>query len=195
MTAYMLRMIVWREPLIVFLMLIVIGTRLMSRRKALRIRDALERSRWIGEGTWDMEKFAYPYEMTVPGCEKDTFLTTVIHKLGWAPFLLLVFVFAALMLWLLFRCTRQKSQLGRLMVIAVVVSLSVQAMLSIAWNMGFTLLGASFPLIIGNLNTILNMGLIGLALSVFRGDSIARNSANSKMEQRRIRVRLIVERV
>ena len=163
--------------------------------QALRIRDALGRSRWIGEGTWNAELFQRPYEMTVPGCESDTFLTTVIYKLGWVPFLLLALVFAALMLWLLFRCTKQKSQLGRLIVIAVVVSLSVQAMVSIAWNMGFTLLSASFPLMIGNLDTMLNMGLIGLALSVFRGDSIARNSESSKMKRNRIRLRLVVERV
>ena len=61
--------------------------------------------------------------------------------------------------------------------------------------MGFALLSASFPLVIGNLNTVLNMGLIGLALSVFRGDSIARNTENSKKERQRIRVRLVVERV
>ena len=163
--------------------------------QALRIRDALVGSKWIGEGMWTAELFRRPYEMTVPGCESDTFLTTVIYKLGWVPFLLLALVFAALMLWLLFRCTKQKSQLGRLIVIAVVVSLSVQAMVSIAWNMGFTLLSASFPLIIGNLNTMLNMGLIGLALSVFRGDSIARNSESSKIKRNRIRVRLIFERV
>ncbi len=163
--------------------------------QALMIREALGRSRWMGEGTWDTERFVFPYERIVPGSESDAFLTTVIHKLGWAPFLLLIFVFAALMLWLLFRCTKQKSQLGRLIVVAVVMSLSVQAVVSIVWNMGFTLLSASFPFVIGNLNTVLNMGLIGLALSVFRGDSIARNTENSKKERQRIRVRLVVERV
>ena len=163
--------------------------------QALRIRDALGCSKWVGEGLWNAELFQRPYEMTVPGCDKDTFLVTVIYKLGWLPFLLLVFVFTALILGLLFRCTKQKSQLGRLIVIAVVTSLCVQAMVSIAWNMGFTLLSASFPLIVGNLNTVLNMGLLGLGLSVFRGESIARDSENSKKEQHRIRVRLVVERV
>ena len=166
-----------------------------SGYQALMIREALGRSQWMGEGTWDTERFLAPYERIVPSCDSDAFLTTVIYKLGWMPFLLLVVVFAALMLWLLLRCTKQKSQLGRLIVIAVVMSLSVQAIVSIAWNMGFALLSASFPFIIGNLNTVLNMGLIGLALSVFRGDSIARNSENSKKERQRIRVRLVVERV
>ena len=162
---------------------------------ALTIREALGHSQWMGEGTWDTEHFLAPYERIVPGCESDAFLTTIIYKLGWAPFLLIIFVFAVLMLWLLLKCTKQKSQLGRLIVIAVVMSLSVQAMVSIAWNTGLALLSASFPLVIGNLNTLLNMGLIGLALSVFRGDSIARNSENNKKERQRIRVRLVVEKV
>lgn len=161
---------------------------------AWMIREALGRSQWIGEGSWDIEKFGF-YEWSVPNAESDAFLTTVIHKLGWLPFLLITFGFAALMLWLLFRCTKQKSQLGRLIVIAVVMSLSVQAIVSIAWNMGFALLGASFPFIIGNISTVFNMGLIGLALSVFRGDSIARNSENIKHERQKIRIKLVVERI
>ena len=160
---------------------------------ARMIREALGRSQWIGEGSWDIEKFGF-YEWSVPNANSDAFLTTLIHKLGWAPFLLITFSFAALMLWLIFRCTKQKSQLGRLIVIAVVMSLSVQAMISVMWNMGFALLGASFPLIIGNISTVFSMGLIGMALSVFRGDSIARNSENSKQERQRIRVRLVIEK-
>lgn len=161
---------------------------------AWMIREALGRSQWLGEGSWDVERFGF-YEWSVPNADSDAFLTTLIHKLGWVPFLLIAFVFTALMLWLLFRCTKQKSQLGRLIVIAVVMSLSVQAIASIAWNMGFALLGASFPFIIGNISTVFNMGLIGLALSVFRGDSIARNSENIKQERQKIRIKLVVERI
>ena len=78
---------------------------------------------------------------------------------------------------------------------AVILPLTMQAMLSTAWSLGFTLISAPFPLIVGNLTTVLNMGLLGLALSVFRGDSIARNTENSKKERQRIRIKLIVERV
>ena len=161
---------------------------------AWMVREALGRSQWLGEGFWDIERFGF-YEWSVPNADSDAFLTTVIHKLGWLPFLLIAFAFAVLMLWMLFRCTKQKSQLGRLIVIAVVMSLLLQAMISVMWNMGFALLGASFPLIIGNISTIFNMGLIGFALSVFRGDSIARNSENSRQERQRLRVRLVVERI
>jgi len=163
--------------------------------QALKIREALKYARRIGEGTWETAVSQYPYEKLVPECESDAFLTTVIYKLGWVPFLLIVLTFAVFMFWLMIRYTKQKSQLGRLIVMAVILPLTMQAMLSTAWSLGFTLISAPFPLIVGNLITVLNMGLLGLALSVFRGDSIARNTENSKKERQRIRIKLIVERV
>ena len=163
--------------------------------QALKIREALKHAQGIGEGVWQTAVSQYPYEKLVPECGSDAFLTTVIYKLGWVPFLLIVLTFAIFVFWLVIRCTKQKSQLGRLIVMAVILPLTMQAMLSAAWSLGFTLISAPFPLIVGNLTTVLNMGLLGLALSVFRGDSIARNSENGKKERKKIRVRLIVERV
>lgn len=163
--------------------------------QALKIREALKHAQRIGEGTWETAVSQYPYEKMVPECESDAFLTTVIYKLGWVPFLLIVLTFAVFMFWLMIRYTKQKSQLGRLIVMAVILPLTMQAMLSTAWSLGFTLISAPFPLIVGNLTTVLNMGLLGLTLSVFRGDSIARNTENSKKERQRIRIKLIVERV
>ena len=157
------------------------------------IQKTLTVSQWLGEGTWSSEIFPYSYQRTVPGCDTDTFLTTVIYKLGWLPFLVIVLTFAALMLWLSFRCMRQKNQLGRMIVIAVVMSLSIQGVASVAWNMGFTFLSASFPLIIGNLNTVLNMALIGLALSVFRGDSIPEYVTQTEPPSPRFRIKLVIE--
>ena len=84
--------------------------------------------------------------------------------------------FAVLTLWLLRRCLKHKSQLGRMVALAVVMTLCMQALYSVAWNLGVTLFAAEFPLLIGNTNTVINMGLIGLALSVFRGESIARDN-------------------
>ena len=44
---------------------------------------------------------------------------------------------------------------------------------SVVWNLGYALYASAFPLMAGNWNTVVNMGLIGLALSVLRGESIA----------------------
>ncbi|WP_297232971.1 hypothetical protein [uncultured Flavonifractor sp.] len=140
------------------------------------IRKILDLSQWLGQGTWNTGISPYPFEQTVPGCGSDAFLTTIIYKLGWAPFLAVVLAFAVLTLWLLRRCLKHKSQLGRMVALAVVMTLCMQALYSVAWNLGVTLFAAEFPLLIGNTNTVINMGLIGLALSVFRGESIARDN-------------------
>lgn len=147
-----------------------------SGYQASTIRKVLDLSQWLGQGTWNTGISAYPFEQTVPGCGNDAFLTTIIYKLGWASFLSIVLAFAVLTLWLLRRCLKHKSQLGRMVALAVVMTLCMQALYSVAWNLGVTLFAAEFPLLIGNSNTVINMGLIGLALSVFRGESIARDN-------------------
>ena len=147
-----------------------------SGYQASAIRKVLDLSQWLGQGAWNTGISPYPFEQTVPGCGSDTFLTTIIYKLGWAPFLAVVLAFAVLAIWLLRRCLKHKSQLGRMVALAVVMTLCMQALYSVAWNLGVTLFAAEFPLLIGNTNTVINMGLIGLALSVFRGESIARDN-------------------
>ena len=48
---------------------------------------------------------------------------------------------------------------------------------------------------IGNLSSVVNMGLIGLTLSVFRGESIAQNLIyNEPLHLPRYRVRIILEK-
>ena len=109
---------------------------------------------------------------------------------GWVPLALLVAALAVLLLWLLVKGLRQSYLPGRLVVLAVVLSLSFQTVFSVALNFGFVLLHASLPLIVGNLQTVVDMTLIGLALSVFRGDSIAREEPGGpRAPRKRLRVK------
>lgn len=166
-----------------------------SGYEAGMIRKALETAQWIGTGEWSTAISGRPYETTVPGCDGSALLTTLIYKLGWLPFLAVVMVFGVLVVWLLSRCLRQKSQLGKMAALAVILTLSSQAACSVAWNLGFTLCSSEFPLMIGNLSSVVNMGLIGLALSVFRGESIAQNLIyNEPLHLPRYRVRIILEK-
>lgn len=148
--------------------------------QAISVRKALSAAQWLGEGTWGPEFSPYPYELTVPDWEHDFLLTTVIHKLGWLPFLMLMLAFAALVVWLLCRCLRQKSQLGRMVVLAVGLTMVIQVVFSVVLNMGFVLCSAAMPLLGGNLHTVIDMALIGLALSVFRGSSIVREDSRDR---------------
>lgn len=159
--------------------------------QAMTIRSAVDAARWLGAGA----SFSpLPYEQTVPNADSDNLLTTLIYKLGWLPFLIVALVFSLLMAWLICRCLKHKSQLGRLVALSVILSLCLQALCSTAWNLGFTLIGgATFPLMMGNLNTIINMGLIGLALSVFRGESIARDRLDT-VKRPHYRIKLVVQK-
>ncbi len=164
-----------RDPL-------VTGYVSMTARKVLSV------SRWLGEGQWTDELAALPYEMTMPNCESDQLLTTLIYKLGWLPFLLFTAVFAALVCWSLARCLRQRSQFGKMIALSILLPLCLRAAASIALTLGYVWLSVSFPLMIGNLQMILDMGMIGLTLSVFRQDGIAHNSNGVLHKKLRLQV-------
>lgn len=159
---------------------------------ALHIRRSLEVSQWWGQGNW---VYTYPYEKAISLCNSDNLLTTLIYRLGWLPFLLIVLAFALLVTWLLVRCLRQKSQLGRLVVTAVVLNLALHGAFSVAWNLGVTLAGTAFPLLVGNTATVIHMGLIGLALSAFRGDNVLRDQVCNADRHPRYRIKVSIQRL
>lgn len=161
---------------------------------AFQIRNAVSGANWLGQGSWNP---ADPYPLTVSGSSGDTFLTTLIYQLGWLPFLIVVLSFAALAVWILLRCLRQSSQLGKAVVLAALLPLCLQALFSIAWNLGLTLLSSPFPFITSNINTVLAMSLIGLCLSVFREERIARDSVDAcnKVRLPKYRIKIMIQKV
>nr|WP_325200232.1 permease prefix domain 1-containing protein [uncultured Oscillibacter sp.] len=109
---------------------------------------------------------------------------------GWVPLLVLLAALGILFLWLLVKGLRQSYLPGRLVVLAVTLTLGFQTLFSAALNFGFVLFSASLPLIVGNFQTAADMALIGLALSVFRGDSAAREEPAGPLQPRkRLRVK------
>ena len=120
----------------------------------------------------------------------DLLPVTMAVQWGWVPLLVLLAALAALLVWMLAKGLRQSYLPGRFVVLAVVLTLGLQTLFSAALNFGFVLFSASLPLIVGNLQTVVDMALIGLALSVFRGGSIAREEAETPLPRRkRLRVR------
>lgn len=104
---------------------------------------------------------------------------------GWVPLALLLAALVALLLWLLVKGLRQSYLPGHFVVMAVVLTLGFQTLFSAALNFSFVLLSASLPLVVGNFQTVLDMALIGLVLSVFRGNSIAREEPGGPIPQRK----------
>ncbi|MDD3346875.1 permease prefix domain 1-containing protein [Oscillibacter sp.] len=139
------------------------------------IRAALHGAALLGEGSMKDAPFAsdgLAFYQLVPESQSDCFLTTIIHGMGWLPFAAVMICFALVMVWMVRKCMEQKNQLGKMIALSVVWSLGIQAVLSILLNLGFVLTSVHFPLLIGNLHLVLDLALIGLALSVFRGEQL-----------------------
>lgn len=115
--------------------------------------------------------------------DKEFLPLKLLMRWGWLAYFLLMAAIAALLVWLLVRCLRQRQQLGRLTALAVVLSLGLETLFSAALNLGFVLFSSHLPLVVGNLHTVLDMALIGLALSVFRGSSILRDELPEKKQR------------
>lgn len=137
---------------------------------ATAIQSALAGAQWLGEGT--IGGFFGDSTTPLPESGRDALLTTLIHRLGWMPFLALMLTVAGTLAWVLVKCLRQKNELGRLISLAVVLTLGLQAVSSLLLNLGYPFTSGTFPLLVGNLHSILDMGLLGLALSVFRQEKM-----------------------
>ena len=154
-----------------------------SGYQSIMARWVLEASRLVGKGkdlsiqTVTLQGGELPLEMMLPEWNHDFFPTTMVYKLGWLPYLLLLAVLAALLLWILRRCACQRSQSGKLLALAVVGTLAVQSAFAVVLNLGFVLFSAQLPLVTGNLHSVADCALIGLALSAFRSESILRDTA------------------
>lgn len=122
---------------------------------------------------------------------RDFLPIQIAAEWGWLPFLLLLAALTALVVWLLVKGLQQTYLPGRFVVLAVAATLGLQTLYSLALNLGFLPYHASLPLVVGNLQTVADMALIGLALSVFRGESIGREEPAEPLQPRkRLRIQV-----
>lgn len=136
------------------------------------LRLALSGAQWWGEGQLGGSLAGLDYWKTVPLAEADAFLVTVIHFLGLIPALLLLAALLGLLLWLTAKAVRQKNFLGRLVAAAVLPALGLQMLFSVLLNFGLVFTGADCPLLMMNFNSVMDLALLGLLLSVFRESSL-----------------------
>lgn len=153
--------------------------------QALAIRQAVSAARWVGEGSTEALASFAPYERMVPEWNRDFLLTTVLFKLGWLAGLVLLAALVGLLVWLMLRWSRQRSQWGRLLALSVIVPFGLQLFGSVALNLGFVLTSVHIPLLVGNLHTVMDLALLGLVLSLFRGDTVAWMEDTALPRQRR----------
>lgn len=137
---------------------------------AFILRQALALARWIGPAelpAWAAEE-GFTLQQVIPEIDGDALLVNLICTWGWLPFLALVGAFLAFFLWLLRKTLRLGQTLGRAVCLAALTTLAVQALASLSLTLGVPVLSGGFPLVVGNTNTVLDLFLIGLALSALR---------------------------
>ena len=137
---------------------------------AFILREALSGARWIGPAetpAWAVEE-GFTLQQAVPEMDSDALLVNLICTWGWLPFLVLVGAFLAIFLWLLWKTIHLRQTLGRAVCLAALTTLAVQMAASLSLTLGAPVLSGGFPLVVGNVNTVVDMLLIGLALSALR---------------------------
>ena len=127
-------------------------------------------AQWIGPAdtpAWAATE-GFTLQQAVPEMDGDALLVNLICTWGWLPFLVLVGAFLAFFLWLLWKTIHLRQTLGRAVCLAVLTTLAVQALASLSLTLGVPVLPGGFPLVVGNVNTAVDLFLIGLALSSLR---------------------------
>ena len=136
---------------------------------AFILREALAGARWVGPAEApDSLAAGFSLREAVPNMDSDALLVNLICTWGWLPFLVLVGAFLAFFLWLLWKTLRLRQTLGRAVCLAALTTLAVQVLASLSLTLGAPVLSGGFPLVVGNVNTAVDMFLIGLALSALR---------------------------
>ena len=99
--------------------------------------------------------------------------------MGWFCFLLTAAALLGLFLWLGCRALRQRGNpCGRLITLSVSLSLLLQTVGAITQNLGYCFFtSVSIPIFSGNLNMVLTMALLGLALSTLRQTALPEEEA------------------
>ena len=104
----------------------------------------------------------------------DFILTALTHKYGWIIFFIAAAVFFVFIVSGLRLCLKQKSVLGGLVSMAVMLTLTMQRVIYFLCDLGiFFGQTLSLPLVSGgNAALIIDAALIGFMLSVFRNEEI-----------------------
>lgn len=137
------------------------------------IREALSGAQIFGTGTTG------EYAEITPIFLKQTelLLTYLIHRVGWIALIVILAVFTAFFALAVHKCIKQKNMLGRMVSLAVILTLAMQAVIYVVYDLGICFItGISLPLVsYGNTALVVNMTLIGIMLSVFRTGSLVRD--------------------
>lgn len=137
-----------------------------------KMREMLAGAKFIGRG--DLGSNSY----MIPEINTNYIMTYLIHRLGWISFIVVIGVISFLIIRSFKLCYKQKSILGKLVSMAVLVTFTMEVVLYTITNLGLPIMGSlTLPFIsYSGMSTIINMSLIGIMLSVFKSGHIVKDS-------------------
>lgn len=135
------------------------------------IRKVLDGARWIGSGS---DSYTIDH---LPEMWNNNMLTFFIHQFGWIALVIVLLLFGLLFAFSAAHIMKQRSRLGRMVSLSILLILAAQGSIYIVNNLGIVSISSIVLPLISNGNTVLaiNAFLIGLMLSVFRNDDIVRD--------------------
>jgi len=131
-------------------------------------RNLLSSAKFFRPGDMPVQYAAHAFPL--PGIDTDYLLTYLIYHIGWIAFIIITALLLCFIIKGMVLCFRQKSFLGLLVSLAIMMTFTMQTVIYIVNNLGLQLTSAlSLPLIsYGNTATLVNLVLLGIMLSVFR---------------------------
>lgn len=143
---------------------------------ALRVRELIGTSQFVGTGETSelMESFLLSGEL----CSVDHLLAVAVHEYGWIVLVLLGAVAIFITALFIRGISRQSSGFASLTLLCIGLCFALRTVGYLICNLGFTLIyfeGLPLFSYCGKL-AVLDMFMLGIALSVFRMESISRDS-------------------
>ena len=158
---------------------------------AMTIRSALEDTQLWGAGELSGQLAGLDYWSVMPEGANDAFLVTVIHMLGWIPFFLLSGILTALLLWVMIKILHQKNMAAKFLAMSILTIFMIHMFMSLMLTFGYVVLGAFCPFLKMSAETVLDMGLMGILLSVFRQESLPYDGVFQKPQRPKGRWKLV----
>ena len=160
---------------------------------AMTIQSALEHARLWGTGEFSGQWAGLDYGSVARMGANDAFLITVIHVLGWIPFFLLIGFLASLLLWVMVKTLHQKNMAAKFLAMSILTIFMLHMVMSLMLTCGYIIVGAFCPFLKMSAETVLDMGLMGILLSVFRQenlpfDGVFQNCQNPKERWNLVRI-------
>ncbi len=143
----------------------------------LRIRELLDTSVFVGAG--ETSEFSEVFMRSSDFTLKDYTLAVASHKLGLIVFIAVCSILLLMIGAVIIGAKKQSCTLSKLVILSIGISFALRIAAYISCNLGFTLISFDgIPLFSYNGKLlVIDMFITGLLLSVFRMESISRDSS------------------